>query len=243
MTDNRKRLAIVFALAASFAVLTGCAQANEQLVPSEFLTPEVAAFLATPEGKELVSSIKDPLLAEQRRNEADPQLSEFYQRLKRGDGKGAFQAIRTPAEAGNSQAQTELAYLYQSGTGVAQDIDLAIKWYSSAAENGNLQATSNLAAIFLVQQFGRQDLSRALPLFRRCAMKMRASCVSSIAYIYATQDQPDFPKALAWASIGADFGLPASKQQVAQLQSHLTQEELARVVIEKSAIVVDMMGR
>lgn len=45
-------------------------------------------------------------------------------------------ALRTTAEAGESQAQLDLALRYESGQGVTQNTAEAIKWFLKAAEQG-----------------------------------------------------------------------------------------------------------
>jgi TPR repeat protein len=224
-------------------LVAGCAKASPPLIPKEFLTPELTAYLETEEGKELVHSFKSSLIEEQNRNMADPVLARYFQLLKQGDNHGAFQAVVAPAHAGHSQAQTELAYLYQTGTGTDKNIDEAIKWYAAASEQGNLMATSGLASIYLYPQFSRQNIDLARPLLKKCAFKLRASCVASMTYLYITQDKPDISKAFAWASIGADNGLPGSKEYIAQLQPQMTSADYSAAIKDKSAIVSEMLAQ
>jgi len=220
----------------------GCAQSAPPPIPKEFLTPEISAFLETDEGRDLVNAFKASLLDEQDRNTADPALVQYYQLLKKGDSLGAFQVVEVQALNGHSQAQTELAYLYLTGTGTEKSIDEAIEWYAAASEQGNLMATSGLASIYLYPQFARQDLDRALPLLNKCAAKLRASCVASMTYFYMTQQNPDMPKAFAWASIGSDFDLPGSKGLVVQLQPQMTDADFIAASKEKSAIISELLG-
>ena len=219
-----------------------CAQPAQDLVPAEFMTPELAAYLATDEGKKFISSAKASALEQQKQNMADPALAKYFELLKQRDESGAFVAVEEQALSGHAQAQTELAYLYQTGTGTKKDIDKAVQWYSSASQQGNLMATSGLASIYYFPQFGRQDVARALPLFRKCALKLRPSCVSAITHLYATQENPDIPKAFAWASVGTDFSLIGAKEHVAQLRLSMTDDDYAAATDEKRSILSEIIG-
>ena len=52
--------------------------------------------------------------------------------------------IRDAAEQGNAEAQWELSWFYQSGTGVLQDEAEAVKRLRKAAEQGHVEATKQL---------------------------------------------------------------------------------------------------
>jgi len=49
-----------------------------------------------------------------------------------------------PAEAGDPLAQNALGQLYETGLGLPQSDEFAIKWYGLAAEQGNERAAANL---------------------------------------------------------------------------------------------------
>src|SRR6516225_1200877 len=53
------------------------------------------------------------------------------------------------ANAGNAEAQYQLASLYRSGRGVPPDEALAFKWMKAAAEHGHAKAEFNLGAMYL----------------------------------------------------------------------------------------------
>ncbi len=52
----------------------------------------------------------------------------------------ALQMIRAAAESGHLPAQTELARMYRTGDGVAQDFAQMMIWYERAAEQGDVGA-------------------------------------------------------------------------------------------------------
>ncbi|MDA8703384.1 sel1 repeat family protein, partial [Pseudomonadales bacterium] len=61
------------------------------------------------------------------------------------DDKEAVKWYRLAAEQGITNAQTNLALMYDNGEGVIEDDKEAVKWYRLAAEQGNAKAQSNLA--------------------------------------------------------------------------------------------------
>jgi tetratricopeptide (TPR) repeat protein len=52
----------------------------------------------------------------------------------------SVQALRKAAEAGDANAQNELALRYENGNGVEQSIAQALKWYQLAAQQGQVDA-------------------------------------------------------------------------------------------------------
>ncbi len=52
----------------------------------------------------------------------------------------SFQALLKSAEAGDANAQNELAQRYENGNGVEQSMSQALKWYQLAAQQGQVDA-------------------------------------------------------------------------------------------------------
>jgi hypothetical protein len=66
-------------------------------------------------------------------------LNEYFHRIpKRNDSdlSDTFQRLYREAEAGDKFAQNNLGMLYESGKGVATDLDKALFWYESAERSG-----------------------------------------------------------------------------------------------------------
>jgi TonB family protein len=51
-----------------------------------------------------------------------------------------IELLKIAADKGSASAQYELAFLYESGDGLAKNQDLAEQWYSKAVANGNVLA-------------------------------------------------------------------------------------------------------
>lgn len=65
-----------------------------------------------------------------------------------GDYRTAFEEWRALAEAGDAEAQTALASLYESGQGTPADPAQAVHWYRRAAEQGDAVAQQNLGDFY-----------------------------------------------------------------------------------------------
>jgi len=65
-----------------------------------------------------------------------------------GDFRGALDAWRPLAEAGDAEAQVALAGLYRGGLGVPADLTAAARWYRRAAGQGEAVAQLNLGDLY-----------------------------------------------------------------------------------------------
>ena len=78
------------------------------------------------------------------------------------------QSFRHAADQGDAAAQSRLGSLYETGQGVRQDYDEAVKWYRLAADKGNISAIYNLGMFHAYGKGVRQDYVEAARLFRLC---------------------------------------------------------------------------
>ncbi len=81
----------------------------------------------------------------------------------------AFRLLKLAAEKGSTMAQSQLAGMYNSGTGTDADIDSAIYWWQKAAENDDVDALANLAITYYNGAGVPQDLQKALYYAQRAA--------------------------------------------------------------------------
>ena len=65
-----------------------------------------------------------------------------------GDFETAHQERRPLAQQGDAGAQTNLAFMYNTGQGVPQDHEKAAKWYRKAAEQGLAYAQFSLGVMY-----------------------------------------------------------------------------------------------
>lgn len=52
------------------------------------------------------------------------------------------------AQAGDAEAQFQLAEAYEDGNGMPQDDELAAQWYRKSAEQGNAKAENGLGVLY-----------------------------------------------------------------------------------------------
>ena len=71
------------------------------------------------------------------------------------------------ANAGDADAQTELALMYANGEGVPQDYGQAVAWYRKAAEQGHAAAQFNLGFAYSNGQGVPQDYAQAVAWTRK----------------------------------------------------------------------------
>jgi hypothetical protein len=86
-----------------------------------------------------------------------------------GDYAAALREWRPLAEQGNVFAQTNLGYMYDTGSGVAKDYAKAVKWYRLAAEKGNTSAQNNLGSMYDNGKGVAQDHVQAFTWYRLAA--------------------------------------------------------------------------
>ena len=70
----------------------------------------------------------------------------------RQDYLKAAEYYRKSAINGNTEAQTNLGYLYYRGEGVEYNVDIAKDWLGKACDNGNQNACGSYSRI---NQYGR----------------------------------------------------------------------------------------
>ncbi len=82
-----------------------------------------------------------------------------YDAIQRGDYDGALREWRPRAEAGNAEAQYNLAQMYNNGWGLDRDYRQSYLWFSLAALGGYDRAETRRRQ--LEQRLGPADLETA----------------------------------------------------------------------------------
>lgn len=81
--------------------------------------------------------------------------------IARGDLASAVQQLRDAAAAGNADAQTRLAWLYEAGRGVPRNLQTAVDWFQRAAAQGDGEAMYALAVMHQTGVGLAQDAQQA----------------------------------------------------------------------------------
>ena len=88
------------------------------------------------------------------------------------------------AEKGYPQAQSTLAYLYASGTGVDKNFEISAKWMTKAANQGELQSMYNLAGMYFEGKGVDIDYKKSEELYRDSLQKGFKVSVSGLIQLY-----------------------------------------------------------
>src|SRR6266568_8045078 len=94
--------------------------------------------------------------------------------------KSAFRLMLAAAKSGDSGAQVDLGYFYDTGIGVKRNRKAALYWYRRAARRGEGAAAANIGTIFRDEK----DMKRALSWFRRAAKMGNGDANLEMAKIY-----------------------------------------------------------
>jgi len=139
------------------------------------------------------------------------------------DGRDAraIEQLMTAAEAGDRQAQSELAFAYQTGRGVPADQAAGVEWHSKAAEQGVMASKAALGRCLLKGVGTRAQPIRAASVLREAALAGEPNAQAQLGALFVhgfgrRTIRPDFDKAEKWL-------LAASEQGVAQAQYDLAQ--------------------
>lgn len=113
-------------------------------------------------------------------------------------------------------AQFRLGLAYQSGEGVAQNIDTAMYWYARAADQGNYLAQYSLGALYFE---AKGDKARGLTLFRQAAEQGHVDALYALGVLSLDGDglPKDETAAAYWLSLASEKGHPDAQYELGLL--------------------------
>jgi cell division septation protein DedD len=137
-----------------------------------------------------------------------------------GDYAKAVAQWRPLADAGNADAQFNVAQAYRLGRGVPQNLNLAEQWFERAARQRHEQAGASLG--LLLFQNGRAR--EAMPWIQAAATRgdPRAQYVFGTALFNGDVLKQDLPRGYAMVSAAAAQGFPQAQAQLADMERQLT---------------------
>jgi len=114
-------------------------------------------------------------------------------------------ALRTRAEQGNADAQSNLGVMYATGEGVLQDDAEAVRWFRVAADQGHMGAQFYLGVMYTQGLGVPQDFVEAVRLYRLAAEQGYALAQFNLGVLYATGEgvQQDDVQAHLWFNLAA----------------------------------------
>lgn len=133
----------------------------------------------------------------------------------RGDHKAALAEFKRLAEAGDADAQSQLAEMYYTGRGAPEDQALAVKWFTAAAEQGDVASQVNLG-LLLAQN---SDYEAAAKWFSLAAAQGDGAAMNNMAafHMRGLGVPRDIPKAFAILEKVAEQGDPNDQLQLGMM--------------------------
>ena len=153
-----------------------------------------------------------------------------HRAFEAGNYESAHKLLLPLAEAGNVEAQSNLAWLYLNGAGVDQDTARAAGWYRKAAEQGNAYAQYNYADMCQQGQGVEQSDEQAVHWYRKAAMQGQGNAQFSLAEMYldGAGIEQDLVEAYAWIHVVVASGVDAAEGLLEEIEFDLAEEELSR---------------
>lgn len=137
----------------------------------------------------------------------------------RGDYAAAVREWVAPAQAGDADAQFNLAQAYRLGRGVDTDLAQAEALYARAAAQGHVQAADNYGLLL----FQREQRDQALPYIEAAATRgdPRAQYIMGIAHFNGDLVAKNWQRAYALLTLANSTGLPQAKGALAQMDEYI----------------------
>lgn len=146
---------------------------------------------------------------------AQMNLAGFF--YNRGEYEEAFPWVLKAAEAGKSEAQNTLGWMYRHGNGVDKNPKRAFDWYRKAAEQGNSDAQFRLAYAYDVGEGVERDQKQAAIWYKKLAANENRSALHNLGLIYQYSEDVgiDLEQAFHWYKKAAELGHPEAQYKVA----------------------------
>lgn len=136
-----------------------------------------------------------------------------------GDYDTAVREWRAPAQAGDPDAQFNLAQAYRLGRGVPADQAQAEALYARAAAQGHVRAADQYGMLM----FQKGERERAMPYIEAAAGRgdPRAQYLLGIAHFNGDLAAKDWPRAYALLTLSNSAGLPQAAGALAQMDEYI----------------------
>ena len=146
------------------------------------------------------------------------QVSYFF-----GEYSNAFDKWLPLAEKNYAEAQASIAWLFQSGLGVAKDISKALRYYRLAAEQDHATAQNNLGVMYEQGLGVEKNLSTAREWYRKSAEQgYRFAEFNYANFLYnGLGGEKDPQLALKWYRKAADQDVAEAKKKLSELTPEL----------------------
>ena len=124
-----------------------------------------------------------------------------------------FELTMRLAEGGDTTAQWNLGVLYDTGEGVPQYDEEAVKWFTKAAEQGDVDAQYNLGNMYGKGEGVPQDYKEAVKWFTKVAEQGDFDAHYNLEHMYGNGEgvPKDLVQAYAWYDVAKANGQEKAK--------------------------------
>ena len=154
-------------------------------------------------------------------------LDEGIAAVEQGDYAKAVEIFRPLAEAGDAEAQYNLAILYRSGHGVEKDLAQSRQWFLRAAEQGIAAAQYHLGYMYDTGEGVEQSDRYAFLWYRKAAEQGHPKAQTNLGVMYANGSgvAQDLKLAYVWFNLAAAQGYAPAFQNRQLLIEEFTEAE------------------
>jgi len=127
-----------------------------------------------------------------------------------------FAALKSKAESGDAEAQTNLGHAYQTGNGVPANDLRAAQWIRKAADQGFAPAENNLGTMYRLGEGVNRDKEEAVRWYEKAARHGSPEGMFNLGTCYYNGDgvgSNEFT-AFNWFLLAEDAGNPVAKEAV-----------------------------
>lgn len=148
--------------------------------------------------------------------------------VEQGDYAKAVAIFRPLAEAGDAEAQYNLAILYRSGHGVEKDLDQSRLWLLQAAKQGIAAAQYRLGYMYDTGEGAEQSDNYAFLWYRKAAEQGHPKAQTNLGVLYANGSgvAQDLKLAYVWFNLAAAQGYAPAFQNRQLLAEEFSEAEL-----------------
>lgn len=156
------------------------------------------------------------------------ELDEAMQAVENNDYAKAFGIFKKLAEAGDREAQYNLAMLYRAGKGVEKDPEQGAQWFRRAADQGLTEAQFQLGYCYDKGEGVEQSDQYAFIWYRKAAEHGHVNAQINLGVMYANGlgTPQDLQLAYVWFNLAAAQGAAIAFQNKQILAEAFTPEQL-----------------
>jgi uncharacterized protein len=153
------------------------------------------------------------------------------------DAKFLEQTV-TQAKAGDPVAQCALGACFESGQGVAKDLEQAVKWYRMAADQGDAMAQCALGNCYEKGQGVARSATNAVAWYAKSAAKgfARGQYLLGACYAEGRGVARDYLEAYKWYTRAAAKGYEPAKKGVLAVHGRMTAAQRAEAKRLEAAV-------